>query len=56
MNFMQNMLEKNHDIIGSTNSILTDVFTTPDGLNVKIRSEMVERCGALYPEFGMFKV
>lgn len=56
MNLMQNNLETYHDTLGSTNSILTDTFSTPEGIKVYIISELVERCGEIIPEFRLVKV
>lgn len=56
MNKMENELERNHDSACERNTALTDVFTTPDGVEVQVYGEMVKRGSYVIPEFSMKKV
>lgn len=56
MNKLQNYLELNHDEAGKKNCALTKAFLTPDGLQVQVYGEMINRGGFLYPEFRLVKI
>lgn len=56
MNFMQNQLELRHNTLGSTNCVLTDVFSTPEGMKVQLISSCIEKCGEIIPSFRLIKV
>ena len=56
MNQLQNLLGMNHDKACSKNNALTDVFKTPEGIEVQVYGNQIERCGRSFPEFKMVKV
>jgi hypothetical protein len=56
MNRMQNALEANHDAACRLNGVLTDVFQTPDGVNVQIKAENIKRGKSVFPVFKMLKI
>lgn len=55
MNLMENALEANHYEAAKTNSILTEPFLTPDGLQVQIAAQMINRGSKTYPAFRIVK-
>ena len=55
MNKMENELERNHDSACEKNTALTEVFTTPDGVDVQVYAQMVKRGTYIIPEFSLVK-
>ena len=56
MNKLQNNLEHNHDAAACKNTAITDVFQTPDGVNVQVFAEMKSVGDKKYPRFRIVKV
>lgn len=56
MNKMENELERNHDSACKKNTALTNVFTTPDGVDVQVYGKMVKRGNYILPEFSLVKI
>lgn len=56
MNKIENELERNHDDACEKNTALTDVFTTPDGVDVQVYAHMVKRGSSILPEFSLRKI
>ena len=53
MNRMQNAQEGNHYEACKMNREITEAFCTPDGVNVKIKAEMIRRGEKSFPVFRM---
>ena len=56
MNKLENELERNHDSACKKNTALTNVFTTPDGVDVQVYGKMVKRGNYILPEFSLVKI
>ena len=56
MNILQNAMESNHDAACMKNTALTEVFKTPEGLDVQVYGKQFEHCGRLFSEFNLVKV
>ena len=56
MNQLQKKLEHNHDAAANKNTAITDVFQTPDGVNVQIFAETKNIVDKKYPRFRIVKV
>lgn len=56
MNRLQNAQEGNHDRACNMNRIITETFDTPDGVNVKVIAEIINRGDSSFPVFRMVKV
>ncbi len=56
MNKMENALEFSHNDIAKKGTALTEIFKTPDGLDVQVYGRMVTRGKIQFPEFRLVRI